>query len=335
MLSLSALRVSPRVFATAGRLIGGHCLSVSRADRSRPRCTRPIALKVSLKLTVAAAVTFGIKHAVAGRRAATQCVAATRHNRKARRCTRLLVLPARITRQGHAGPNSFLVTHAPLGAGRLPPDRQAERERTGRTASHRLVQGRAMRPRRLLATVARLRRALPVPSAVASYRRSLTATAAVVLGSAAWVSSAHAADRLYWSNSDGVISYANLDGSGAGDLHITGVPVNNPAGIALDPAADRIYWANSPGSKISYAYLDGSGGHDLPITGVPVMVPSGIALDPAAGKVYWANAFGGRSRTPTSTGRAPATSTRARRRCTSQRGSQSTRGRAGSTGATR
>jgi DNA-binding beta-propeller fold protein YncE len=150
-----------------------------------------------------------------------------------------------------------------------------------------------MRPRRLLATVARLRRALPAPSAVAGCRRSLTATAAVVLGCAVWVSSAHAADRLYWSNSDGVISYANLDGSGAGDLHITGVPVNNPAGIALDPAADRIYWANSPGSKISYAYLDGTGGHDLPITGVPVMVPSGIALDPAAGKVYWANAFGG------------------------------------------
>ena len=89
-----------------------------------------------------------------------------------------------------------------------------------------------------------------------------------------------------------MISYANLDGSGAGDLHITGVPVNHPGGIALDPAADRIYWANSPGSKISYAKLDGSGGHDLPITGVPVMVPSGIALDPAAGKIYWANAFG-------------------------------------------
>jgi hypothetical protein len=115
--SLSALRVSPGTFAAVGRLVGGRCVSVTRADRGRRRCTRPIALKVSLKLTVAAAVTFGIKHAVAGRRAATQCVAATRHNRKARRCTRLLVLPARITRQGHGGPNSFLVTHAPLAPG--------------------------------------------------------------------------------------------------------------------------------------------------------------------------------------------------------------------------
>ena len=150
-----------------------------------------------------------------------------------------------------------------------------------------------MRPRRLIATVARAQRALTVPSAVAGCRRSLSVTAAVVLGSAIWVSTAHATDRLYWSNSDGVLSYANLDGSGAGDLHITGVPVNNPGGIALDPAADRIYWANSPGSKISYANLDGSGGHDLPITGVSVKVPSGIALDPAAGKIYWANAFGG------------------------------------------
>jgi DNA-binding beta-propeller fold protein YncE len=149
-----------------------------------------------------------------------------------------------------------------------------------------------MRPRRLLATVARSRRVLTVRSAVAGCRRSLRVTAAVVLGSVIWVSTAHAADRLYWSNSDGVISYANLDGSGAGDLHITGVAVNNPGGIALDPAADRIYWADSAGSKISYANLDGSGGHDLPITGVPVMVPAGVALDPAAGKIYWANAFG-------------------------------------------
>ena len=117
MPSLSSLRVSPRVFATAGRLIGRHCVGVTRANRSRPRCTRPIALKVSLKLTASSTVTFRIEHAVAGRRAARQCVAATRHNRKARPCTRLLVLPARFTRQGHAGPNRFVVTHAPLAPG--------------------------------------------------------------------------------------------------------------------------------------------------------------------------------------------------------------------------
>ena len=72
------------MFATAGRLIGRHCVSVTRANRSRPHCTRPIALKVSFKLTALSTVTFRIEHAVAGRRAARQCVAATRHNRKAR-----------------------------------------------------------------------------------------------------------------------------------------------------------------------------------------------------------------------------------------------------------
>ena len=115
--SLSALRVSPAAFAAVGRVVGGHCLSVTRADRSRRRCTRPIELKVSFKLTGASTVTFRIEHAVAGRRVARRCVASMRHNRKARRCTRLLALPARITRRGHAGLNSFLVTHAPLPPG--------------------------------------------------------------------------------------------------------------------------------------------------------------------------------------------------------------------------
>ena len=114
--SLSALRVSPGTFATAGRLVGGHCVSVTRADRGRRRCARPIALKVSFKLTVAATVTSTIEHTVAGRAVTRRCVAATRHNRKARRCTRLLVLGGRITRRAHAGLNSFLVT-----AGRLAP----------------------------------------------------------------------------------------------------------------------------------------------------------------------------------------------------------------------
>jgi hypothetical protein len=117
MPTLWALRISPVRFATAGRVVGGHCLSVTRADRARRRCTRPIALEVSFKLTVASTVTFRIEHAVAGRRVARQCVASIRDGRKARHCTRLLVLRARTTRQADAGLNRFLITGGPFAPG--------------------------------------------------------------------------------------------------------------------------------------------------------------------------------------------------------------------------
>ena len=41
-----------------------------------------------------------------------------------------------------------------------------------------------------------------------------------------------------------MISFANLDGSGGGDLDTTGATVNNPHGLALDPVDNTIYWAN-------------------------------------------------------------------------------------------
>ena len=115
--SLSALHVSPERSATVGRVVGGHCLSLTRADRSRRLCTPPIALRVSFKLTVASTVTFRIKHAMPGRRVASHCTASRRHDRTGRRCTRLMAVGGRITRQGHAGLNRCLVTHAPLAPG--------------------------------------------------------------------------------------------------------------------------------------------------------------------------------------------------------------------------
>ena len=49
------------------------------------------------------------------------------------------------------------------------------------------------------------------------------------------------------------ISFANLNGSGGGDLVTTGATVSSPTGAAVDPAAGRIYWANLGASgKISY-----------------------------------------------------------------------------------
>jgi len=98
------------------------------------------------------------------------------------------------------------------------------------------------------------------------------------------------ADRVYWANTTGTISYANLDGSGGAELNISGATPNGPRGVAIDAAAGRIYWANQGNDTISYAKLDGSGGGgQLDISGATANRPHGLAIDPAAGRIYWAN----------------------------------------------
>ncbi len=94
--------------------------------------------------------------------------------------------------------------------------------------------------------------------------------------------------RLYWASSNGgKISYANLDGSGGGDLNTGAATVKLPAGVAVDVAARKVYWANQSGDKISWANLDGSGGGDLNTGTATVKEPTGIAVDPPSGRVYW------------------------------------------------
>jgi DNA-binding beta-propeller fold protein YncE len=121
---------------------------------------------------------------------------------------------------------------------------------------------------------------------------ALCAVAAVALWPAA---AAHATNRIYWSNFEAnTISYANLDGSGGGDLNTAGAIVDGPMGLAIDSAAGRIYWANHGrleppnGTSISYANLDGSGGGNF-VTSGTIIGPHGLAIDPAAGRIYWAN----------------------------------------------
>ena len=54
-----------------------------------------------------------------------------------------------------------------------------------------------------------------------------------------------AAGRIYWANdTDNTISYAKLDGSGGGQLDISGANPDGPYGLAIDAATGRIYWAN-------------------------------------------------------------------------------------------
>ena len=105
------------------------------------------------------------------------------------------------------------------------------------------------------------------------------------------------AGRIYWGNGGSVnkISFANLDGSGGGDLNTEGATVNNPHGLALDPVANTVYWANigsdplTPATASPTRELDGSGGGDLDHTGATLDVPVGVAIDPSARKIYWAN----------------------------------------------
>jgi DNA-binding beta-propeller fold protein YncE len=101
------------------------------------------------------------------------------------------------------------------------------------------------------------------------------------------------AATLYWTNrAANKISWASLDGGGAGDLNTEGATVNKPFGVAVDATGRKIYWANSggpSGGSISFAPLDGSGGGNLPTGGATLSAPAGVALDIAAGRIYWAN----------------------------------------------
>jgi len=99
---------------------------------------------------------------------------------------------------------------------------------------------------------------------------------------------AQAAGRVYWTNySNDTLSFANLDGSGGGQVTTTGATASGPRGLAIDSAAGRVYWINESDPKISFADLDGSTrGH---LAGATTGGASGLAIDPAAGRVYWAD----------------------------------------------
>jgi hypothetical protein len=114
----------------------------------------------------------------------------------------------------------------------------------------------------------------------------------VVVGAAAFFApAARAADRVFWTNAgNSTISFAQLDGTGGGQLPITGATPSNPGGVTIDPAAGKIYWTNLGNNTISFARVDGTGGGgQLPISGGIASSPAGLAIDPAAGTIYWAN----------------------------------------------
>lgn len=103
------------------------------------------------------------------------------------------------------------------------------------------------------------------------------------------------AGRVYWgSESEAthelVISYANVNNTGGGNLNIAGsAPGSTVSGIAVDPAGGRVYWLNEEAETLSYAALNNTGGGDVNTAGATWSEPFGLALDPGAGKAYWGN----------------------------------------------
>lgn len=75
-----------------------------------------------------------------------------------------------------------------------------------------------------------------------------------------------AAGRLYWLDTQaGTVSYAALNGTGGGDVNLSGASFNGPYGLALDPSKGVLYWGNYGASEeragaIGYASVNGGGG---------------------------------------------------------------------------
>jgi hypothetical protein len=107
VVTLSALRIRPGAFAQRGRLVRGHCVASTRANRRHRHCTRPIALRVGYTLSTPATVGFRITRIVDGQLVGGRCLAPSRASRRHRRCTRVLALGKGFTRSGRAGQNGF------------------------------------------------------------------------------------------------------------------------------------------------------------------------------------------------------------------------------------
>lgn len=113
-------------------------------------------------------------------------------------------------------------------------------------------------------------------------------TVSLLLGLGTFLpSSAAAANRVYWGNDNGTaISFANLDGSGAGNIFNS---ATEAAGLAIDSTTGRIYYTNEGANTISFLNADGSSGGNLNTGTATVEAPDGLAIDPASRKIFWAN----------------------------------------------
>jgi streptogramin lyase len=95
----------------------------------------------------------------------------------------------------------------------------------------------------------------------------------------ALVLSARAEAYVYWTNANGTIGRANLDGTGVNQAFVTGA--GDAFNLAVD--ANHVYWTDEAGDAIGRADIDGTSVDPDFITGASG--PTGIAVD--ANHIYW------------------------------------------------
>ena len=97
--------------------------------------------------------------------------------------------------------------------------------------------------------------------------------------------------KMYWGDvNTQQIQRANLDGSGVETVAV-GVPIDNPAGLAIDAVSQTLYWSDFRYDKICKTDLTT---HTTTTLVSGLSNPFGLALDLGAGKVYWADAGAGK-----------------------------------------
>jgi sugar lactone lactonase YvrE len=115
-------------------------------------------------------------------------------------------------------------------------------------------------------------------------RPVLAVVVVAVLATMLLLSVAARADAyVYWTNDNGTIGRANLDGTSPNQAFVTGP--DEPFGIAVDKK--HIYWADYAANAIGRANLDGTKVDESFITGASN--PRGIAVD--ANYIYWTNSI--------------------------------------------
>ncbi len=107
----------------------------------------------------------------------------------------------------------------------------------------------------------------------------ITTTGATSGVTASGVAIDRAGGRIYWVSDKGFtpyaayLSYANLDGSGGGDVPTALADGSFPWGVAVDPEMSRIYWANTTAGlgtpSLSFVAFSGGASENLNLDGAP------------------------------------------------------------------
>jgi hypothetical protein len=85
-----------------------------------------------------------------------------------------------------------------------------------------------------------------------------------------------AAGRLYFIGGS-KIGFANVNGSGGGDLTLGGATIVSPWGLAFDPSLNRLYWGNEGNGEVrtnAFGFVNGGGsGGGITVASAPVANP--------------------------------------------------------------